>query len=240
MACGRALASSEFFEDFEEPGKPPARGGLSWEYRAELSEAQWKTLIPGDGFAYLEADRSVLAAALKNGEHWPFQVLSIGPVSPNHRISIRAKDAVIPGLAGLLFTYREEAGRIEEIDIEIVTDDSAAPHAEKRGTDLRLNAWLDLPADALRPSHGFHCPLRDARGRSVSHQDGLFHIYTIEWKSAEVRFYVDGVLQATIDEAPSGPARVIFGLRLIPWAGIPGWSGSRAMTVDWVDIEPLK
>ena len=239
LACGTALAGAEYFEGFDRPGTPAGRDGLHWEYLAELSEAEWKTLIPGDGFAYLQADRSALNAAWLGSGRWPFQVLSVGPVSPGHRISMRAKDAVIPGLAGQLFTYREEEGTIQEIDVEIVAEDAEFPGREKGGTDLRLNVWLDQPADALRPRHGFHQLLRDVQGRPVSHQDGRFHIYTIEWKDAEVRFYADGVLQAVSEDAPASPARVIFGLRQTPWAGRSDWAGSRAMTVDWIVIEPL-
>lgn len=240
LAGGVALAGGEYFEGFDHPGKPSGRDGLSWDYTAGLSEAAWKTLIPGDGFAYLQADRSLLNAAWGEPGCWPFQILSVGPVAPGHRLSIRAKQAVIPGLAGLLFTYGEEEGQIEEIDIEIVADDTESPLRQQSGTDLRLNVWLDQPAVALRPSHGLHRPIRDAEGRAVSHQDGRFHVYSIEWQTAEVRFYVDGVLQGVIEASPVRPARLIFGVRLMPWAGRIDWEGSRAMTVDWVVVEPLE
>ena len=90
------------------------------------------------------------------------------------------------------------------------------------------------------PTRSIRIPITDAHGRKVSHQDGKFHIYTLEWRSGGVRFFIDNVLQTAItDGAPQPAATVIFGIRQMPWAGTPQWSGYQTMLVDWIDIEPL-
>lgn len=84
-------------------------------------------------------------------------------------------------------------------------------------------------------------PIRDADGKKVSHRYHRFHIYTIEWRTGEVRFYIDDVLQATIDDTVSvTPSTVIFGLRQMPWAGAPDWPDFQTMLVDWISVEPLE
>lgn len=238
-----ALSAHEYFEGFDAPGKPAERDGITWNYTAELSPADWESLIPGDGYAHLSVERS----ALKDHPEgtWPFQTLSLGPVTSNNRISIRAKNTAIPGVACLVFTYREKK-KLDEIDIEIVTDDTQGPlTGHKTGpdggwTDVRLNTWTNANANTLLPTRSIRTPIKDAHGRKISHQDGQFHIYTIEWESEVVRFYIDGVMQSFIDDiAPDARSTVIFGMRQMPWAGIPDWSGRRTMLVDWIDIEPL-
>ena len=83
-------------------------------------------------------------------------------------------------------------------------------------------------------------PIVEADGRWVSHQDGKFHTYSIEWRTNSVRFIIDGVEQALIDKVvPQEPADLIVGLRQMPWAGHPDWEGYRTMLVDWIAIEPL-
>lgn len=237
------LPAHEYFEGFDAPGKPAERDGIAWDYTAELSAADWKVLIPGDGYAHLSVDRS----ALKDhpAGPWPFQTLSLGPVSSNNRLSIRAKNTAIPGVACQIFTYREKT-KVDEIDIEIVADDTQGPLTGHRTgpdggwTDVRLNTWANANPNTLRPTGTIRTPIKDADGKKISHQDGRFHIYTIEWESEVVRFYIDGVLQAFIDDiAPDCLSTVIFGMRQMPWAGTPDWSGRQTMLVDWIDIEPL-
>jgi beta-glucanase (GH16 family) len=83
-------------------------------------------------------------------------------------------------------------------------------------------------------------PAHDAEGEPLSLQDDQFRVYTIEWSKQEVRFFIDDVLQHTIgDNVPDRPARVIFGLRQMPWAGRSDWTEPQTMTVDWVSVEPL-
>jgi beta-glucanase (GH16 family) len=84
-------------------------------------------------------------------------------------------------------------------------------------------------------------PAHDAGGDPLSLQDDRFHVYAIEWDKNKVRFFIDGILQHTIDDAvPDRPARVIFGLRQMPWAGRAGWSEAQTMTIDWVSVEALE
>jgi hypothetical protein len=248
LGCSAALhaqPAGEYFEGFDHPGKPAARGGISWSCQTELSPASWRELIPGDGFAYLSAERDSLSELPPTARFWPFQTLSLGPVSSNHRISMRARNTALSGVACMLFTYREDS-HINEIDIEIVADDLRRPlsgHAtgtQSGWTDVRLNTWLDADAKDPIPTHSIRSPILDAKGRRVSHQDGKFHIYTIEWRPDGVRFFIDRVPQATLPgPSPRGPALLIFGMRQMPWAGKPDWTGTQTMLVDWIDIEPL-
>jgi len=238
--------AEEYFEDFDEHGKPDGTPAMTWRYQADLSPVSgWNDLIPGDGFAYLTAEREFLKKRPCNFTAWPFQTLSFGPVRSNHRISMRAKNTAIPGVACILFTYREEP-EVDEIDIEMVADDTEGAEAgHPTGTvggwtDIRLNTWANASGTDLNPKHTIRMPVTDADGRRVSHRDGRFHIYTIEWKPEAVRFYVDGVLQQTIDDVvPDHPAEVIFGMRQMPWAGQADWDDSQTMLVDWICIEPV-
>lgn len=239
--------AEEYFEGFDKAGKPPDIKTLTWDYRAELSPVSgWNDLVPGDGYAHLSAERAFLKDRPPGFTAWPFQALSVGPVHSNQRISIRAKNTAIPGVACLLFTYREK-NKVDEIDIEIVADDTESPlrghRTGTRGgwTDIRLNTWANAKGETLHPSRTIRMPIIGADGRHVSHRDDDFHVYTIEWKPEAVHFYIDGVLQKTIDDiVPDAPSRAIFGMRQMPWAGEAGWSGKQTMLVDWVCIEPLK
>ena len=241
------LAAQEYFEDFDAAGQPPRVRGMVWDYQAELSPVtQWSDLIPGDGFAYLTAEREFLKNRPRPWRFWPFQTLSFGPLGAGHRISMRAKNTAIPGLAAMIFTYREQEA-IDEIDLEIVATDteSRRPHhrtgPDGGWTDLRMATWIGADKRKPEPTTLVKQPARDAEGEPRSLQDNEFHIYTIEWDRTEVRFLIDGVVQHTIeDEVPDRLARVIFGLRQMPWAGDADWTEPQTMTVDWVSVEPLE
>ncbi len=219
---------------------------MVWDYLAELSPvAGWKEIIPGDGYAHLRAERDRLKRRQRPWRWWPFQNLSFGPVGAGHRISMRAKNTAIPGLAAMIFTYREQDS-IDEIDMEITATDteSRRPHhrtAPDGGwTDLRLATWIEADKAKPEPTTLIQQPARDAGGEPLSLQDDQFHVYAIEWDTDEVRFLIDGVLQHTIEDAvPDRPTRVIFGLRQMPWAGRADWEETQTMTVDWVSVEPL-
>jgi hypothetical protein len=236
----------QYHEEFDTPGRPIAPPGIEWDYRDELSPVEdWTGLIPGDGYAYLSAERELLKKSRYPWSVWPFQEMSFGPITANHRISLRAKNTAIPGLAAMIFTYREQ-DTIDEIDIEIVARDTESARPQhKTGpdggwTDVRLVTWIEADRHKPEPKTLVKSPILDADGNKVSHRDDQFHIYTIEWSPHEVRFLIDGVLQKSIPDAVTDrPTRVIFGLRQMPWAGRPDWEGYQTMLVDWVRIEPL-
>lgn len=237
---------AEYFEGFDQAGRPADRSEIAWNYTAELSRVNdWSDLIPGDGFAYLSVEHSSLNHRHRRGKSWPFQTLAFGPVGPGHRLSMRARNTAIPGVAALLFTYHED-GKVEEIDIEIVAVDTDTPEKghltgpEVGWTDVRFNTWAQADKNTLQPGRHLQQPIRDESGQKVSHRDNRFHIYTIEWRPHEVSFYIDGVLQATIDNlVPQTASTIIFGLRQMPWAGTPDWTDSQTMLVDWISVEPL-
>jgi hypothetical protein len=241
------VLAQEYFEGFDKAGRPDTRQGVVWDYVAELSPvADWSELIPGDGYAYLTAEREFLKRHRRPWRFWPFQNLSFGPFGAGHRISMRAKNTAIPGLAAMIFTYREQDA-IDEIDLEITATDteSSRPHhatgPDGGWTDLRFATWIAADINKPEPETLIKQPARDGKGKPVSLQDDNFHIYTIEWDFREIRFYLDGIHQKTIEDAvPDRPARIIFGLRQMPWAGRADWKTPQTMTVDWVSVEPLE
>ncbi len=241
------LLAQEYFEGFDQAGRPDTRQGVVWDYRAELSPvADWSDLIPGDGYAYLTAEREFLKRHRRPWGFWPFQNLSFGPFGAGHRISMRAKNTAIPGLAAMIFTYREQDA-IDEIDLEITATDTESPTPRHQTgpdggwTDLRLATWIAADKHKPHPTTLVKQPARDGQGKKMSLQDERFHVYAIEWDKNEVRFFIDDVWQHTIEDAVADrPARVIFGLRQMPWAGKADWTEPQTMTVDWVSVEPLE
>lgn len=268
VLCSAAVPATalDYREDFDAPGRPAAPPDIVWRRKTQLSSvSDWRKLIPGDGFAYLSVEKDRLRKDPLKPSFWPFkklwikpewpfisvhpflpfQTLAFGPVGPNHRISMRAANAAIPGVACFLFTYREKR-TFDEIDIEIVPGDTQGTDPGHRTgpgggwTDVRLNTWAKANRRSLLPMCVNKQPIRDGRGMRVSHRDGRFHVYSIEWRPQSVRIYIDDVLQKVIDSlVPQSPATVIFGMRQAPWSGGPPWSGMQTMQVDWVSIEPL-
>ena len=213
---------------------------------SELSPAKsWYKIVPGDGFAYLPVERSLLKPRHHHGTFWPFQTVTFGPVGPGHRFTMRARDTAIPGVASMMFIHREKE-TLDEIDIEIVADDTHGPETghptcpDGGWTDARLNTYAAADVGKFVPSRKIQKAITDADERRVSHRDGTFHTYAIEWRTSSVRFLIDGVEQAVVvDIVPQGEADLIVGLRQMPWAGRPDWEDYRTMLVDWVAVEPL-
>ena len=241
-----AARALDYREDFANPGKPAAPPGHAWSYLAELSPAKsWYKIVPGDGFAYLSVERSLLKPRRHHGTFWPFQTITFGPVGPGHRFAMRARDTAIPGVASMIFIHREKE-TLDEIDIEIVADDTHGPGtghptgSEGGWTDVRLNTYAAADTAKFVPSRKIHTAITDADGRRVSHQDGKFHTYAFEWRTNSVRFLIDGVEQAVVEDVvPQGEADLIVGLRQMPWASRPNWEDYRTMLIDWIAIEPL-
>ena len=249
VAAALLMASAhaqEYFEDFVLGGKPQSGNGIVWDYKAELSPvADWSDIIPGDGFAYLTAEHKFLKRRPRPHGFWPFQTLSFGPFGAGHRISMCARNTAIPGLAAMIFTYREQ-DRVDEIDLEITATDTESRRPRHRTgpdggwTDLRMATWIDADKRKPVPTTLVQQAARKGDGAPLSLQDKAFRIYTIEWDAPEIRFYIDGAHQHTIEDAvPDRPARVIFGLRQMPWAGTAEWKNPQTMIIDWVKVEPL-
>jgi len=247
MTVGTGVRAMEYREDFDQPGKPEVPAGYEWSYRAELCPVKtWDEIVPGDGFAYLSVKRDWLEPRKANTTVWPFQTLTVGPVKPGHRLTMRAKDTAIPGVASMIFAHRENQA-LDEIDIEITADDTYSPETghpigpDGGWTDVRLNTYAGADPKSLVPSRHLHKPIVSEDGARASHRDGRFHTYAIEWHEDFVRFVIDGVEQAVIsDVVPRGEADLIFGLRQMPWAGEPDWDDYRTMLVDWISIELLE
>jgi hypothetical protein len=245
-----SLIAGEVFESFDTKGKPPGQNGITWSYKDELSPISgWENLIPGDGHAHLWVDRDRLNVKRQGSDSWPFQTISLGPLSVNHSISIRARNAAIPGVTCFLFLY-DEGETINEIDLEIVARDTESGTKSGTGTgnlssrpectDIRMNTWAEASGPGLFPRRTLRSPVVDRDGREISLRDDRFHVYTIEWETGSVRFYIDNVLQGVITHiVPESPMNVIFGMRKTPWSGDPDWDGRQTLLIDWIDIEPL-
>ena len=242
-------AGKDVFIDFSKPGKPKT-SGIKWEIRDEMLPVKgWKTIIPGDGYAYLKIDADNSNDKKKNGKKikHPFQMISFSPVKPGCRMEMRAKGTVIPGVATFIFTYNSKKGIFDEIDIEIVGNDkgvSRKPHPtdpKKGWTDVRLNAWEQASEKTLKPEVSFKQPIVDKKGKKVSHADNKFHTYAIEWHKDRIDFFIDGVFQKSIKKlVPKNPTTVHVGMRHMGWTGKLNWTGTRTMVVDWIRITYFK
>jgi hypothetical protein len=259
-----AVGQVDYFEDFNSVGEPSAPGGLSWYYKDDmLPNNGWNDFCPGDGYAHItfDADKSN-----DTDDTSPFQDMGVGKVGPGHRLEMRAKGAAVSGVGGFIFTYFEDTPYgdpdkgIDEIDIEIVPDDKITgggyDHQDKLlppdgWSDARFNTWANSDYPSYLPKKSIKQPIMDKDGNKVSHIDDAFHVYTIEWehdpsgpvgdgRDGHIEFYIDGVLQATIDHpVPESPANVIIGVRQMSWTGSLNFSGTKTMLIDWLDITPI-
>ena len=239
--------SVNYFEDFTTAGIPTnGPNGSYWMYYNEIHPTQdtWNKFIPGDGNAYITVDTDI-----SNDLDWihPFQSLIFGGVGENHRLEVRMKGAVVDGgLVSFLFTYEQEGSIFNEVDLELVARDFAVPShptlPEGGGwTDARFNTWRNANENTNRPFTGTKKAVVNQQGEKISLIDNEFHIYTIDWRSNKIDFFIDGVLQETITtNVATKKAEVIFGFRQLPWAGGFNWTGTHTMVVDYLKIEPLE
>jgi len=250
IIISQSIWSLDYFEDFNKPGKP--NDYMNWFYKDQmLPVAGWLDIIPGDGFAHIvfDADRSNDTDSSN-----PFQDIGFSYVCPGHRLEMRAENTPVRGVGSFIFTYIEfdndgdnKDDSFDEIDIEIATDDKRTPpknhpvEPENDGwTDVRFNSWHSADFLKKTPTETHFQPLLDNKGRKISHRDGKFHIYTIDWYENMIKFYIDGVCQQTISKVvPLHPSRVILGVRQMGWTGRLKWAGIETMLIDWVKITPL-
>jgi hypothetical protein len=238
--------SVTYFEDFNSPGAPTDIPADSyWMYYNEIHPTQdtWNKFIPGDGNAYITVDPDI-----SNDTDWihPYQALIFGGVGENHRLEVRMKGAVVDGgLVSFLFTYHQEGATFNEVDLELVANDSATPSHEtlpENGgwTDARFNTWKNADENTERPFTGTKKAVVNQSDEKISLIDDQFHTYTIDWRSYQLDFFIDGVLQETINtNVATGWSEVIIGFRDLPWAGDFNWSGTHTLVVDYLKIEPL-
>ncbi len=208
------------------------------------SQTNWDAFIPGDGFAYITVD------ADKSNDTdltYPYQALVFGKINENHRLEVRMKGAAVDGgLAAFIFTYTQTGQIFNEVDIEIVAQDlqSGIPAHDilppNGWTDARFNTWRNANENTYEPFTGSSKPIVDENNNKVSLVDGEFHTYTIDWKSDQVDFYIDFVLQESFNTTiATGWSEVIIGYRNLPWAGDFRWTGDHTMVIDYFKIEPL-
>ncbi len=241
------IHATELFEDFSSPGKPKQPKGIEWSYRDQMRPvASWEEIIPGDGFAYLKIDADRSNDKDQSKQKWPFQMIELSLIGPGHRMEMRAKNTVISGVGSFIFTWQEADGVFDEIDIEIVGDDAATlpenhPTDETGWTDARFNTWANSNNKTNKPHVTHKKPILDESGKKTSHQDGQFHIYTIDWRDNRVDFFIDGVHQQTITSlVPDSPSTLYVGMRHMSWTGKLDWTGTQTMIVDWIRVEPIE
>lgn len=245
----------DYFEDFDAQGQP-SQG--NWYFTDDmLPNSDWKDFIPGDGYAHITFD-----ADPNNDKDpsYPFQMIAYGTIGPGHRLEMLAKGAAKSGVGGFIFTYMEDSAGVDEIDIEIVPDDTGVEglnHATAYPdgwTDARFNTWGNSSFSTLEPHTSIKAAVVNENGQKVSHDDGEFHIYTIEWlhgaqysptpqndgRDGRVNFYIDGVYQTSIyHPVPESPSEVLLGVRNMSWTGPLDWPGTHTMLIDWMNIEPI-
>ena len=247
----------DYVEEFAVPGEPSPDPslGLRWSFVDDMRPvASWTDIVPGDGYAHIVIDSD---PGNDTDPTRPFQDIRVKFIHPGHRIEIFAKDLVEPGVTGFLFTYRERFLAFDEIDIEVVADDSATPPANhpidppSGWTDARFNTWgRSYVLPPYLPETSIKRPVRNELGHDISLRDDQFHIFTINWRheggpddrDGRVDFLIDGVPQARIDW-PVGrmTTEAIVGFRQLSWAGefelLPG--ETHTLLVDWLRIAPM-
>lgn len=238
-------------EEFNESGKPSSDNGFEWHFKNDIypTQQQWEDFVPGDGYAHITIDADVNN---DTDNTFPFQTITFGKIGPGHRLEMSAKGVAVSGVGGFIFTYVEENGTFDEIDIEIVPDDANTlpdghPTNPPDGwTDARFNSWGNSSLTNYKPEASFKKPVVDSNGKKVSLSDGEFHTYTIDWwhisdRTGKINFYIDDVLQQTITTpVPDSRSSVIIGFRQMSWTGSLNWQGTHTMLVDWVKIETLE
>jgi len=194
-------ATIDYLEQFDGAGQPSVPGHWWAKSNDEYPAGQstWDDFCPGDGYARLEVD----ATRAANNDR-AYQTISFGDVGPGHRLEIRAQGLVVPGLTGFIFTYAYmwdgTTGWFDEIDTEVVADDTAtASHAiypPDGHSDARFNTWSDVEDVSPWPvDYSTFAGIKDENGDKVSHIDGQFHTYTIDWYPDRIQFFIDGVFQ---------------------------------------------
>ena len=240
-------AQITYVENFDVKGMPTAIPNNSyWKYFNDIHPAQdtWDKFIPGDGFAYLKVDADV---DNDTDYTYPYQTLVFGGATENHRIEVRMKGAVVDGgLVGFLFTYAENSSgtNFNEVDIEVVGNDRDVAdhdrHPPNGWTDARFNTWRNASTTTFLPISGSAKPVVNANNEKISLIDDEFHTFTIDWKSDQVDYFIDGVLQESFNtNVAAGWGEVIIGFRQLPWAKDFNWTGTHTLVIDYFKVEYL-
>ncbi|MGK0390247.1 MAG: beta-glucanase (GH16 family), partial [Maribacter sp.] len=239
LLCSPLISYSQinYTENFDTQGEPNATNNLGWSYTTQIYPAQstWNDIVPGDGYAYLTVDADT---GNDTNPQFAYQTISLSTVPPNHRLEVRMKGAAVQGLVGFIFTYNENQ-TFNEVDIEIVPDDEGtAPDghdilAPNGWTDVRINSWRNASPTTFLPTVNTNSAIKDANGNSVSHIDGEFHTYTIDWYENSIDFFIDNVWQNTISQhVAAGESDVILGFRDLAWDGDLNWAGTKTLIID--------
>ena len=234
----------DYLEQFDQVGEPSTANGY-WYFDNGESGLQptWEDFCPGDGYAHFIVD----AEKAKNNDR-KYQAIGFGEVGPGHRLEIRAKNLVIPGLTGFIFTYayawENGAGYFDEIDIEVVSDDGSPNHGidpPDGWSDARFNSWGNAGENSFSPYSGAAKAVVDESAQNISLLDDRFHTYTIDWYPDRLQFFIDGIFQHEITNVvpQRDYAEAILGYRDLSWAGNVNWTGQKTGLIDYFRVHPI-
>jgi PKD repeat protein/endonuclease/exonuclease/phosphatase family metal-dependent hydrolase len=220
----------DFFEDFNGAGAPPNHADY-WYKMNEIypTQSSWDDYIPGDGHVYITVD---------NSSSWgEYQGIGIGWIPLiGQRMEVRMKGAIVPGYVGFIFTYASSA---DEIDIELLADDT-----QGEGGVHDPYEWSDARFNTTDNGNNWNANFKgivDDTGSKVSHyEDDTYHTYTIDSFDGKVVFYIDGVYQETCTwSLPTDDSEIILGFRDLDFAGSTNWSGTKTLTIDWLNVKEI-
>ena len=220
----------DFFEDFNGVGAPPNHADY-WYKMNEIypTQSSWDDYIPGDGHVYITVD---------NSSSWgEYQGIGIGWIPLiGQRMEVRMKGAIVPGYVGFIFTYASSA---DEIDIELLADDT-----QGEGGVHDPYEWSDARFNTTDNGDNWNANFKgivDDTGSKVSHyEDDTYHTYTIDSFDGKVVFYIDGVYQETCTwSLPTDDSEIILGFRDLDFAGSTNWSGTKTLTIDWLNVKEI-
>lgn len=161
---------------------------------------------------------------------------------------VRARlDHYPSGLVSAFFTYTEDKGQSNEIDLEIL---STAVNQENSGVPLLLSTWKDWNALLHRAGDGLH---NESHTQRLDHFDlDEWHTYIIRWLPEETQWMIDGV---TVSSSRLAHPTAKTPFRMSFWAPDMAWAAAYSerllpvsmaedrevfdMRIDWVEIRRI-
>jgi beta-glucanase (GH16 family) len=162
---------------------------------------------------------------------------------------VRARlDHYPSGLVSAFFTYVEDKGQSNEIDLEIL---SAAVNQRESGVPLLFSTWKNWNPVLHRSGDGLH---NDSHIKQLDHFDlDDWHTYTIRWLPEETQWMVDGVTVSSsrlAQPTEKTPFRISFWAPDVAWAeaysgrllpvSLPEDREVFEMRIDWVEIRRIR
>ena len=163
--------------------------------------------------------------------------------NPGYRYEIRAKNFIIPGFIGFLYSY-QETDTFDQIIVEVAAQDSTKDShdilPDGGWTDARFNVWDKAGIYNFSPKVTAKQAVYDKDNKPRSLLDDQFHTYAIDWHTNRIEFYVDGVKQYSISQLkPKRKAYFHFGFRDTYWADGGSIKEPKVGLIDYFGIKKL-